>query len=433
MAAAASWSRTYAARPAEFLARRLIRRWAASLGPGGLSVQERGQVRTFGETTARTPCVVVRRPSFYIKVAARGEVGLGESYVDGDWDCDDLAGLLSLGLRSAALTNLNGVVSSAARAFFRRHHRRRANTLSQSPANVQDHFDAGNRVFELMLGPAMLYTCAFFDGVPSDLAMAEERKFDAVRRELRAGPGDHVLDMGCGFGGLAIHLARAAGCRVTGISLSPAQLELGRARVRAAGLDHLVTLEFRDYRQLSGTFDGIAVIGMIENVGQEYLAGCMEACSRLLAPGRRMVVDVMTTPDRGYVAGHEGDSWLQRYIFPGGSTPSLGALASALGGTRLLLLETRDIGLDYALTCRAWGENFASHEAEIGALGFDERFVRSWRYWLALGEAAFTWRHLSAVFAVYERLPGPHLNGRASIRQWLRERGGRARRSNLRP
>jgi cyclopropane-fatty-acyl-phospholipid synthase len=380
-------------------------RQASAIRHGSILIEEPGGTQRVGGGTPAHR-VTVRSGAFYTKVLARGEVGLGEAYVDGDWDCDNLPALLELGLRDPMLAEINGRTSAVARLLARRRHRGRANTLERSPANVQDHFDAGNRLFELMLGPSMLYTCAFFEDGSSDLAAAEAKKYERVARALNVHAGSHVLDLGCGFGGLAIYLAGGQGCRVTGISLSPAQLEVADKRVREAGLADRVSLEYRDYREVRGSFDALAVIGMLENVGQEFLHGCMAKCSELLRPGGRMVVDVMTTPDRTYRAGREGDSWLQRYIFPGGSTPSLGALANALSGTRLMMVEARDTSSDYAATCRAWRRNFESHETEIGALGFDERFIRTWRYWLSIGEAAFSARKLSSVLAVYERLPG---------------------------
>lgn len=390
-----------------WLSRALIQRWASHLQSGGFFVEEGGRVATFGAPARSAPRVVIHNARFYTRVATRGEVGLGEAYVAGDWDCDDLPALLSLGLRSAMGGEINGRASALARALFRAHHARRANSHARSPQNVQDHFDAGNRLFELMLGPTMLYTCALFDGADEGLAAAELRKYEAVARKLQARPGDHILDLGCGFGGLAIFLAEEAGCRVTGISLSLAQLRLARERVTARGLDDAISLRYCDYRDVTGSYDGVAVIGMLENVGQEFLSLCMRKCSELLAPPRRMAVDVMVTPDRLYRAGHEGDSWLQQYVFPGGSTPSTGSLAAALEGTRLLQLDAQDIGLEYARTCHAWAANFAAHEADVRLLGFDEAFIRTWRYWLAIGEAAFNERRLSAMLATYERLPGP--------------------------
>jgi cyclopropane-fatty-acyl-phospholipid synthase len=219
--------------------------------------------------------------------------------------------------------------------------------------------------------------------------MRNRNKYRLVAAGARLAPGDHVLEIGTGWGGFALYAAGELGCRVTSITISTEQYELARERVRAAGLETMVDIQLRDYRDVTGTYDAIVSIEMLEAVGAEYFATFFETCDRALLPGGRLSVQVITFPDADYERQRRGANWIQTYIFPGGLCPSLAVLEEATRDTRFLITDVRDIASDYVRTLRAWRARFMSHLAEVRALGFDDRFIRMWEYYLALSEAGF--------------------------------------------
>jgi len=319
-----------------------------------------------------------------------GEVGGGEAYMDGLWSSPDLVGLISM-----AVANREGLALSKgwwrapaklARAVA---HRRNRNTKTGSRRNITAHYDLGNDFYRLWLDETMTYSAAVFESPQQSLADAQRSKYRAMAERAGVKAGDHVLEIGTGWGGMALYLAGELGAHVTTATISQAQHDLARERIHEAGLDDLVEVQLRDYRELSGEYDAVVSIEMLEAVGAEYYGDYFAAVSRTLKPGGRASIQVITFPHDAYEAQLRGANWIQRYIFPGGVLPSLAAIESSLEGTGLLVEDVRDIRDSYALTLQSWRESFFAHVAEVRAMGFDDRFIRMWDYYLSISEAGF--------------------------------------------
>lgn len=321
---------------------------------------------------------------------ARGEIGLGEAYMDGLWSSPDLPGLIELGARNRSAVDLNAAwATRPLRWLDRRLHLRRRNTEEQSRSNIFAHYDLSNDLFALFLDETMTYSSAVFEAPDEPLADAQRRKYRALAELAGIHAGSRVLEIGSGWGGFALFVAETYGCHVTTVTISEAQLGLMRERIEAAGLGDRIDAQLCDYRRIEGTYDAIVSIEMFEAVGADFYAEFFAICERSLHPGGRLALQVITVPDRMFERGRDGVNWLQKYIFPGGDIPSLAAMERALADTSLLITDVRDIGPDYARTLQLWRERFLANAADVRALGFDDRFVRTWEYYLALCEAGF--------------------------------------------
>ncbi|HEU4610885.1 MAG TPA: cyclopropane-fatty-acyl-phospholipid synthase family protein [Kofleriaceae bacterium] len=337
------------------------------------------------------PRVRVHDDRLFLRLLLRGEMGGGEAYVAGDWSSDDLVGVLRAFLRTTGARGLESPVTRLVQLPALARHRRAANTRSGSERNVHAHYDLGNAFYRLFLDDETLaYSAAIYPA--RSLAEAQRQKFDRLCDQLALSPRDHLLEIGCGWGGIAIHAASTRGCKVTAITVSREQHALASARVAEAGLAGRVTVEYRDYRDVTGTFSRIVSIEMLEAVGYEFLPDYFARCARALAPGGRLAIQTITMPDDRFDAYRRGVDWMQTYIFPGTLIPSLGAIRAA--APMLTLADVHDIGESYAPTLAAWRERFVAALPEVRALGFDEPFIRTWLLYLAFSEAAFAERTL---------------------------------------
>ncbi|MGE0041999.1 MAG: class I SAM-dependent methyltransferase [Vicinamibacterales bacterium] len=346
----------------------------------------------------------VAREAFFRKFALGGDLGAGESYMDGDWRTDDLARFVELVLRNQAALPLDSPLSRLANLANDLGHRLRANTRRGSRRNIEAHYDLSNDLFETFLDPSMAYSSGVYEAADDTLADAQARKFRRWTERLALGPDDHVLEIGSGWGGFAMHAARTTGCRVTGITVSREQLELSRARVAEAGLAGRVDIQYCDYRDVTGRYSKIVSIEMIEAVGREFWPGFFRAIDRALAPGGRAGIQAITMPDHHFDEYARHCDWIQKHIFPGGLLPSIREVAGvAARVSRLGLIEIEDRPLDYARTLAAWRAAFFERIDRVRSLGFDARFVRMWEYYLATCEAAFRTRNLGLVHLVLAR------------------------------
>jgi cyclopropane-fatty-acyl-phospholipid synthase len=327
----------------------------------------------------------------FLRLLLRGEMGAGESYVAGEWSSDDVVAVARLFLRATGARGLESPLTWLAQVPALARHRRAANTRTGSERNVHAHYDLGNAFYRLFLdGDTLAYSAAIYPA-PS-LAAAQQQKFDRLCDQLALSPRDHLLEIGCGWGGMAIHAARTRGCRVTAITVSREQHELAQRRVAEAELSDRVSVEYRDYRELSGTYTKIVSIEMLEAVGFEFLPHYFATCARVLAPGGRLAIQSITMPDARFAAYRRRVDWMQTYIFPGTLIPSLAAIRAA--SPMLQLVDVHDIGPSYAPTLAAWRERFTAQLPAVRALGFDEPFIRTWLLYLAFSEAAFAERTL---------------------------------------
>lgn len=336
--------------------------------------------------------------AFFRRVATRGKLGFGESYVAGEWESDDLVGLLELLLRNAAAAGERH--ARVRRLLELRPRVGRRNGLLRARRNIAYHYDLGNDLFALMLDETMTYSCALFEQPGQSLADAQRAKYERLCDELQLGPEDSVLEIGCGWGGFARHAASTRGCRVTGITISAEQARL--ARERTAGLP--VEILELDYRAVAGTFTKVVSIEMLEAIGRDQFGTYFATIDRVLAPGGRAAVQTILVPDQRWKRYRSSPDWIERYVFPGCLIPSLEALAQAARRhSRLGIYGVHELGEHYAETLRRWRANVHARIGEVRALGYDRRFERTWDFYLAFCEAAFRTRMLRDVQLLLER------------------------------
>lgn len=338
-------------------------------------------------------------PRFYADTAFGGSVGAGESYIRGLWSCDDLTALVRIMVRNREVLNgLEGGLALIRRPLFKLFHYLHRNSRQGSARNIAAHYDLGNDLYRMMLDDTMAYSCGIFEHEGGTLREASCAKFDAACRKLALAPSDHLLEIGTGWGGLAIHAALHYGCRVTTTTISRTQHEYVRERIVAAGLEDRVTLLLEDYRELRGRFDKLVSIEMIEAVGAKYLDGYFRQCSSLLAADGAMLLQAITIQDQLYEEALRSVDYIQRYIFPGSFIPSITALSSSIRrASDFKIFHLEDIGPHYARTLAEWRRNFFEHLPQVRSLGYPDSFVRLWEFYLCYCEGGFAERQLGDV------------------------------------
>ncbi|MGA7982121.1 MAG: cyclopropane-fatty-acyl-phospholipid synthase family protein [Chromatiaceae bacterium] len=395
LASSLPWNPTKQGRLLHRLSRRLVLDRLAGLQQGRLDLTESGQGWQLGDGDLPVR-VDVADPAFWPAVAFGGSVGAGEAYMNGAWRCDDLTRLVRLLLRNRQVADgMEGgaaLLSSPLRGLL---HRLRRNTRTGSRRNIAAHYDLGNDFYRLWLDETLMYSCALFERPGMTLAEASTAKLEHICRKLDLGPGDHVLEIGTGWGGFALHAAGTYGCRVTTVTLSRRQLELARERIESAGLADRIEVRLADYRDLDGQYDKLVSIEMVEAVGADHLGTYFRQCSRLLKAGGAMLLQAITIADQRYASALREVDFIQKHIFPGGFLPSVTALTAAMtGASDLRTVHLEDIGPHYAETLARWRSNFFAHLDAVRALGFDERFIRMWEFYLCYCEAGFRERHI---------------------------------------
>ena len=350
-----------------------------------------GSRRVFGDTASRQRAEIhIHDRRALVRMLLHGETGGGEAYMDGQWSSPDLPGLLRFAaVNRSALALSTGWWRVPAQLRRTLAHRARRNTKGQSRTNISAHYDLGNDFYRLFLDETMTYSSAVFASADQSLADAQRNKYRLMAEGAGLRAGMHVLEIGSGWGGFALYAAGELGCRVTSITISREQHDLATERVRAAGLQDLVDIQLRDYRDIEGTFDAIVSIEMLEAVGAEYFTTFFEACDRALVPGGKLSLQSITFPDAAYETQRRGANWIQTYIFPGGLCPSLAVIERSTARTDLLITSVSDIAASYVRTLRDWRSRFMEQLPAVRAQGFDDRFIRMWEYYLALSEMGF--------------------------------------------
>ncbi|MGI9538754.1 MAG: DUF1365 family protein [Miltoncostaeaceae bacterium] len=368
------------------LARPAVGRVTLELPDGTLRVAGRG------DPDVR---VRIRSRDAYRRIAARGRLGLGEGYVAGDWDSDDLPGLLATLAITAERVRRHRVPALGARLARRRPRLPARADLPRSRREIAYHYDLGNDLYALFLDPSMTYSCAVFEHPEISLEEAQAAKRRRLLERLDLRPGQRLLEIGCGWGALSIDAARDFGVHATGITLSQEQAATARARAAEAGVGDEVDIRLVDYRRLSGRFDRIVSVEMIEAVAHSELPGFLGAIDRHLASDGLAALQMIAIPEERYERYRRGRDWIREYIFPGGSIPSLAAFTHAMGrGSELIVDSVENIGDHYAPTLEAWRTRFLSNADAVRALGYDDRFIRGWEFYLAFCEAGFATRAL---------------------------------------
>jgi cyclopropane-fatty-acyl-phospholipid synthase len=343
--------------------------------------------------------VWVDHPRFFADIVLGGSVGAGEAYIQGLWRCADLVALVRILVVNRELLNgLEGGWALLSRPLLRAFHWVHRNSRGGSARNIAAHYDLGNDLYALMLDETMAYSCGIFERESSTLAEASRAKFDAACRKLALSPSDHLLEIGTGWGGLAIHAAQHYGCRVTTTTISRAQFEYAREQVARLGLADRITLLLEDYRDLKGQFDKLVSIEMIEAVGARYLDTYLRQCASLLRPDGAMLLQAITIQDQAYAQALRSVDFIQRYIFPGSFIPAISVIADALRRvTDLKIYHLEDIGPHYARTLALWRDNFRGRLDAVRRLGYSEQFIRMWEFYLCYCEGGFLERQLGDV------------------------------------
>jgi len=363
---------------------------------------------TVGEPSGELAVTMrITDPAFYRALAANGSVGAGEAYMDGLWTCDDLVALVRLLVRNrdrldameTGLARLGGWAMRVLHAFKR-------NTRLGSQRNIAAHYDLGNDLFELFLDENMMYSSAIFADPGESLEAAQRRKLERICRKLDLQPSDHLVEIGTGWGGMAIYAARNFGCRVTTTTISKEQHALAVERIAQAGLSDKVTVLLEDYRDLEGTYDKLVSIEMIEAIGHQYLDTYLAKCASLLKEDGLALIQAITIEDSRYEQALHSVDFIKRYIFPGSFIPCVSAITGAAArASDLRLVNLEDFGPSYALTLNHWRQRFLSRLDQVRALGYDERFVRMWEFYLCYCEGGFIERSIGDVHLLLAR-PG---------------------------
>lgn len=400
-------SQTTSSAPAGFYKRRL-QSMLGSLRECQLTIIEGGERQVYGSADGEDVIyaeIRVHDVELYKRLALNGSVGVGEAYMDGLWDADDLTKLVQIFVRNRDLLDqMEGGLAALGSAMLRGYHWLRKNTKLGSRRNIAAHYDLGNDLFELFLDSRMMYSSAVYAAPGEDLEQASLRKMDRICQKLDLQPDDHLLEIGTGWGGFAVHAASQYGCKVTTTTISTEQHESAVTRVREAGLSDKVTVLLEDYRDLRGEYDKIVSIEMVEAVGHQYLNQYFRAVSSLLSERGLALIQAITIEDHRYKQALRSVDFIKRYIFPGSFIPSVSALVGdSVKGTDLRLVHLEDIGPSYAETLRAWHHRFLERADEVRQLGYPERFVRMWRWYLAYCEGGFLERSIGDVQMLFAR------------------------------
>ncbi|KZX58754.1 cyclopropane-fatty-acyl-phospholipid synthase [Halioglobus sp. HI00S01] len=379
--------------------RRIVMRMLEGISTGTLTVVEEGSRRVFGPGNGPEAVVHVHSDEVFASLLRSGIVGSGEAYMQGLWSSPDLVAVIRLfSANMQAMQAIDSNASWSKKLVRKLMHIGNANSKTGSARNISAHYDLGNDFFSLFLDPTMMYSAAVYPRADAVLEEAAVHKLDLLCQQLELTPEDHLLEIGTGWGGMAIHAATHYGCKVTTTTISQEQYEYARDKVAEAGLQEQVEVLCRDYRELQGQYDKLVSIEMVEAVGHQYYGEYFSRCSHLLKPGGLFAMQAITVQDQRYSQARDSVDFIKRYIFPGGGLPSIEVISGHLArGTDLQIVNLRDITLDYARTLADWRERFLAAREEVAAQGFDRTFERMWEFYLCYCEGGFRERIISTV------------------------------------
>ena len=369
-----------------------------------------GESFSLGNGNEISANIEVRSENFFKRCVLFGDIGFGESYVEDEWESENVTNVIKWVLLN--IENTPGISGSRTKTFAlnvfkfwnKISHWKNANNIRGSKKNIAEHYDLNNDFFKLFLDPTMTYSSAYFKEEGISLQDAQIEKYKRLCELLKLKSSDHVLEIGGGWGSNAIYIAKNYGCKVTSITISEEQLKFAREKVDKENLSEKIKVELLDYRKLEGQYDKIISIEMLEAVGEEFLDIYFKKCHQLLKRNGILALQVITCPDSRYESLRNGVDWIQKHIFPGTLIPSVGRINQAINATGdLSLVDLKEFGLDYAKTLSAWKEQFNKNISEIKKLGFDEKFIRKWNYYFSYCEAAFAMRNINVMQLVYTR------------------------------
>jgi cyclopropane-fatty-acyl-phospholipid synthase len=354
--------------------------------------------------------IEIKSDNFFKRCVLYGDIGFGEAYVNGDWETNNITNVIKWFLLnienapSVSGSRKNNFIQNVLRWINKVSHSKNKNSIAGSAKNISKHYDLNNDFFSLFLDDSMTYSSAYFKNQNMTLREAQMAKYNRLCTQLNIKADDHVLEIGSGWGGNAIYIAKHYNCRVTTITISEQQYQFAKERVEKENMGDKITVLLKDYRLMEGQFDKIVSIEMLEAVGAEFYNTYFARCNRLLKKDGIFALQVITCPDSRFENLKSGVDWIQKHIFPGSLLPSVGAINKAINETcNLTLVDLKDIGLDYANTLRIWHQEFNKNLDQVKALGFDDYFIRKWNYYLCYCEAAFAMRNINVMQLVYTR------------------------------
>ncbi|WP_416308280.1 class I SAM-dependent methyltransferase [Neptunicella sp. SCSIO 80796] len=380
------------------VSKKLVLAQLKNIKVGCLIIKQHGQSYHFGQRLQDSHSLYaelhIHEPRCYVDILTGGSIGAAEAYMSGDWSSPDLTRLVQLMVTNMdVLDSIEGGVARFSRPVLKLMHRLRANTERGSKRNIAAHYDLGNEFFSLFLDPTMMYSAGIFADKQATMEQASLHKLDVICQKLQLVEDDHLLEIGTGWGALAIYAAQHYGCRVTTTTISENQYQLTRKKIADAGLENRITLLKQDYRQLTGQFDKLVSVEMVEAVGWKYFEQFFGQCSSLLKADGLMLIQSITIADQRYQQAKRNVDFIQKYIFPGGFLPSVQALlGSVSAATDMRLLAQQDYAEHYAQTLKCWADNFYLHRDQIKALGYNDEFMRMWEYYLCYCEGGFKQR-----------------------------------------
>ncbi len=392
------------------LAKKLFYRSLADLRDCFIEIRTGGSTRAFGDPGDPLKAeLVVHNERFFTRAVLGGDIGVGEAYTDGDWSSSDVVSVVRAAIRNMPkLDAQNRLISFATRFLNYLRHWRNDNTETGSRRNIASHYDLGNEFYSLFLDPSMAYSCAVYNDADDTLEIAQKRKFETICRKLDLQAGDHVIEIGTGWGGFAAYATQHYGCHITTTTISRQQHDFS-AQLFASLPGSRIELLSEDYRNLTGSYDKLVSIEMFEAVGYKHYDEFFQACERLLKPKGKMVLQTITMNEKHFRQYLLQSDWIKKYIFPGAELASIaGILQSAARVSSLQLAGAQDIGEHYALTLREWRRRFLSRLPDVRRLGFDERFIRMWNFYLAYCEGGFLEHYIGDVQLVLAK-PGASL------------------------
>lgn len=389
------------------MARKLVFTQLKKLHAGHLVIIDDEQRYEFGSATPNDLYgeLHVQDPQTYTSILTGGSIGAAEAYMTGDWSTPDLTALVRIMVRNMdILDQMEGGLATLSRPVLKWFHRHNQNSEKGSKRNIAAHYDLGNDFFELFLDPTMMYSAGIFPSEQASMQEASEHKLDTICRKLKLGPADRVIEIGTGWGGFAIYAAKHYGCHVTTTTISDEQYAMAKARVIEAGLEDQITLLKQDYRKLSGQFDKLVSIEMIEAVGWQFYETFFKTCSRLVKDDGLMLIQAITIQDQRYEQARKSVDFIQRYIFPGSCIPSIHALNTAsMKASDLRPVHQEDFAGHYARTLRAWFERFTENSHAISQLGYSDTFMRMWEFYLCYCEGGFAERAIGVSHLMYAK------------------------------
>lgn len=372
---------------------------------GLLSKKHQGETERFGSESGIHAVIEIKHPDFYRSLLQGGSIAVGEAYMEGRWDSPDLTMLMQLMAKNLPL--IDKLESSTGRVLMlvnKVKHWLNKNTVKNSKKNIEAHYDLGNDLYKQFLDTRMLYSSGIYMSQTDSLEQAQLNKMERLCQQLRLKESDEVIEIGTGWGAMAIYMAENYGCNVTTTTISEEQFEYTRQQIEESGVGHKITLLKEDYRNLQGQFDKLVSIEMVEAVGKEYLSSYIRQCNTLLKPGGLLAIQAITIADQRYDAYSKRVDFIQKYIFPGGFLPSVTALVNtATKNSEMLLINAEDIGSDYARTLADWHKRFLASLDTVLDLGYDHRFIRMWRYYLSYCEGGFLAQSISTVQLTFRK------------------------------